>query len=333
MALQLTHMIEQMNKEIERKRKQAVAITGAAGNLGGILAQSMACDNVMLHLLWHKKKIASSILKKENVKTFQIDLADKRTLTDALEGVDTVVHFAGVLFQGHPEKFLPETNIGYFTNLLHSALKAKVRRIILISFPHVEGETSPEHPATGKLDGKPISVHASTRLEEEKLLMKQAGVEKVILRCGMVYGRGILMINAARRFSRYRMLGIWREPNVIHLISTDDFIEATKSAIYNPEANGIYHIGDDGVQTLAEFLDAATHYWHTCRPWRMPLWMIRTAAWVFERVSLITGCKAPLTQDFITIGKVSYYGDTSRMKKDLLPGLKYPTFQDGIKTL
>ena len=65
----------------------------------------------------------------------------------------------------------------------------------------------------------------------------------------------------------------------------------------------------------------------------MPVWLIRTAAWVFERVSLVTGCRAPLTQDFVTIGRVSYYGDTSRMKKDLLPKLKYPTFRDGIDTL
>lgn len=318
---------------MEYKSKQTVAITGAAGNLGNILAQSMVCDNVILHLLWHRKEISPLMVGKENVKTFKIDLADRKTLTDALKGVDTVIHFAGVLFQGKPEKFLPKTNVGYFENLLDSALKAGVRRIVLISFPHVEGETSPEHPATGRLDGKPNSVHAQTRLEEEKLLMAQTGVEKVILRCGMVYGRGILMIDTARWFSRYCLLGIWRKPNVIHLISTDDFVTATKSAVYNPEVRGIYHIGDDGVQTLADFLDAATQYWHTYRPWRMPLWMIRTAAWLFEEVSLMTGCKAPLTQDFITIGKVSYYGDTSRMKQDLLPDLKYPTFQDGIKTL
>lgn len=318
---------------MEWKSKQTVAITGAAGNLGSILAQSMVCNDVTLHLLWHRKEISSSLAKIENVKTFKVDLADKKTLADALKGVDTVVHFAGVLFQGKPEMFLPKTNIGYFANLLDSALEAGVRRIVLISFPHVEGETSPEHPATGKLDGEPNSAHARTRLEEEKLLMAQRGVEKVILRCGMVYGRGILMINAANWFSRHCLLGIWREPNVIHLISTDDFIAATKAAVYIPEANGIYHIGDDGVQTLAQFLDAATQYWHTCRPWRMPLWMIRTAAWIFECVSSMTGCKAPLTQDFITIGKVSYYGDTSRMKKDLLPDLKYPTFQNGIKTL
>lgn len=318
---------------MKNDHKPIIAITGAAGNLGSVLAQSMINDDITLNLLWHKKEICSSLLSKQNVQTFQVDLADKKTLKAALAGVDTVVHFAGVLFQGKPESFLPKTNTRYFANLLDSALEAGVRRIILISFPHVEGETSPTNPAKGRLDGKPVSVHATTRLEEEKLLMAQAGLEKVILRCGMIYGRGILMIDAARWFSRHYLLGIWRKPNFVHLISTDDFSEATKAAIYTPEATGIYHIGDDGIQTLAEFLDEATQHWHTCRPWRMPLWMIRTAAWIFEHISLITGCKAPLTQDFITIGQMSYYGDTSRMKKELLPNLKYPTFREGIDTL
>jgi len=29
---------------------------------------------------------------------------------------------------------------------------------------------------------------------------------------------------------------------------------------------------------------------------------------------------------------VSYYGDTSRMRLELLPELKYPTFRDGLDT-
>lgn len=312
---------------------QIVAITGAAGNLGSKLAESMVNDPITLHLLWHKKNVAPFFYGKDNIKAFSVDLANKSTLSEALAGVDTIVHFAGVLFSGKPEKFLPVTNTHYFANLLDCAIQAGVRRMILISFPHVEGETSPDCPATNRLDGKPDSIHAATRLEEEKLLMAQTRIERVILRCGMVYGRGILMIDAARWFSRYGLLGIWRKPNFIHLISTDDFITAVKASVYKPDVDGIYPIGDDGVQTLAEFLDVATSYWHTCRPWHMPMWMIYTAAWIFERVSLLTGCKSPLTRDFITIGRVSYYGDTSRMKSDLLPELKYPTFRDGINTL
>lgn len=310
-----------------------VAITGAAGNLGGILAEGFLSDNVELHLLWHKKPLSDTLLASEKVKPFQVDLSDVSTIEASLKGVDTVIHFAGILFMGNPEKFLPTTNTQYFSNLLQAAKSAGVKKVVLFSFPHVEGETSPEHPATGRMDGTPNSAHARTRLEEEKLLMAETGFEKVILRCGMVYGKGILMIDAAHWFSKYYLLGIWKEPNYIHLISTADYVAATKAAILSPTASGIYHLGDEGVQTLKEFLDEATKEWHTHRPWVMPMWMIRTAAWVFEKVSLLTGCRAPLTQDFITIGKVSYYGDTSRMRKELLPELKYKTFREGIHTV
>ena len=313
--------------------KQVVAITGAAGNLGSILAEGFLSDDVELHLLWHKKPLSDSLLASEKVKPFQVDLSDANTIVDSLKGVDTVIHFAGILFMGNPEKFLPTTNTQYFSNLLHAAKTAGVKKVVLFSFPHVEGDTSPEHPATGRLDGTPNSAHARTRLEEEKLLMAETGFQKVILRCGMVYGKGILMIDAAHWFSKHYLLGIWKEPNYIHLISTADYVAATKAAILSPTASGIYHLGDEGVQTLKEFLDEATKEWHTHRPWVMPMWMIRTAAWFFEKVSLLTGWRAPLTLDFITIGKVPYYGDTSRMREELLPELKYPTFREGIHTL
>lgn len=317
-------------------KNQTVAITGAAGNLGNILAREMVNDEVLLHLLVHNKNVDPDLAARGNVKIYRVDLGDQETLKESLGGVETIVHFAGVLFMGHPEKFLPTTNVTYFENLLEVAVSSGVRRIILVSFPHVEGETFPQNPARGSLDGTPISVHAKTRLEEERLLLSkksQENIEGVVLRCGMVYGRGILMIDAVRWFSKYGLLGIWKGPTHIHLISTEDFAKATKAAVYNEAANGIYHLGDDGIQTLQEFLDEATKYWGTRRPWRMPLWMINSAATVFERVSLLTGCRSPLTRDFVTIGQVSYYGDTSRMKEDLLQNLRYKTFREGISTL
>ncbi|MDL2262816.1 NAD(P)-dependent oxidoreductase, partial [Bacteroidales bacterium OttesenSCG-928-I21] len=178
--------------------------------------------------------------------------------------------------------------------------------------------------------------HATTRLEEEKLLFETAEkypFEPVSLRLGMVYGRGILMIDAARWFSKYRLLGVWKKPTWIHLISTDDYLEATKQAIIKENISGIYHVGDDGEQTLQEFLNAATRQWGYGKPHRMPVWMIMLAARMFELFSAVFNTKSPLTRDFIKIGMVSYYGDTSRMKKELLPELKYKTYSDGIKTL
>lgn len=314
-----------------------VLITGAAGNLGGLLAAFLQNDpGVSLNLLAHKKPVDAKLAADPSVKIFKADLADPQTLYAPLESVDTIVHFAGVLFKHNPEKFLHTTNTKYFNNLLDIAVKQNVKRIILISFPHVEGETTPDNPAKGILTGNPQSVHASTRLEEEKLLFsygKQHGIEPVSLRVGMVYGRGILMIDAARWFSKYRLLGIWRKPTHIHLISTADFLEATKAAILKPGINGIYHIGDEGVVTLQEFLDAAARQWGYWKPWRMPPWMIFTAARTFELWSHLFGTRAPLTRDFIRIGMASYYGDTARMRTELLPQLTYRTYKDGLHTL
>ena len=316
--------------------KKTILITGAAGNLGGLLAKHLLPEDIDLHLLIHRRDISPELKNQPNVRVFRADLAEKESLLEALTGVDVVIHFAGVLFKARPEKFLPVTNTEYFKNLSEAAADAGVKRIILVSFPHVEGETSPEHPATGRLDGHPQSVHARTRLEEEKHLFSSCaprGIEAVSLRVGMVYGRDILMIDTARWFSKHKILGIWKKPTSIHLISTVDFLHATRSALINDNIRGIYHLGDEGIVTLQEFLDEACAQWKTCKPWRMPSWMIFTAARLFEAWSAVFGTRSPLTVDFIRIGMASYYGDTTRMRQELLSELTYPTFREGIQTI
>jgi nucleoside-diphosphate-sugar epimerase len=143
-----------------------VLITGAAGNLGSRLARRLAGDVELVRAMIHRRPLPDALAFTPAVEAAQADLARPETLPRCLDGVDTIVHFAGVLFRARPERFLPQTNIRWFSNLLDAALAARISRVILISFPHVEGPTTREHPATDRLDGQPISVHARTRLEE-----------------------------------------------------------------------------------------------------------------------------------------------------------------------
>jgi nucleoside-diphosphate-sugar epimerase len=311
-----------------------VLITGAAGNLGSLLSKYILEyeKDLNLILMQHKKKVPGHLQIPPRVSVRDADLSKPDTLNNCLDDADTIVHFAGVLFRANPETFLYETNIQYFKNLVSVAKAKNIKKVILISFPHVEGPTSRNSPARGSLNGNPISVHAKTRLEEEKHLFSEIA-HPVSLRVGMVYGKGILMVDAAEWFAKRRLLGVWREPTEIHLISKTDFCRAVTAAIKNKDASGIYHIGDEGNDTLQSFLDFACDLWKHKKPWRMPLWLIYSAAELFELISTLFKTKSPLTRDFIDIGRVSYYGDTSRFRKELLPVLKYPDVKEGVQDM
>lgn len=313
-----------------------VLITGAAGNLGSRLAQHLLNTPLELRLLIHRTELPFASAGHANVTVCRADLADPRSLVEPCRGIDCIVHFAGVLFAPRPERFLPTTNGVYVRNLVAVALAAGVRRFILISFPHVEGETSPDHPASGRLDGIPTSVHARTRLAAEQYLVEACtgqAMTPVVLRAGMIYGRGVLMIEAARRLLRRHALAVWRPPTWIHLLALPDFLHCVAAAIEGEQVAGIYNLGDDRPLTLQEFLDTVATHWGFERPWRLPRWMFYVAGGCCEAFALAFGTASPLTRDFIRIGMASYVSDTSRMKQELVPALAFPTLEQGLTLL
>jgi nucleoside-diphosphate-sugar epimerase len=315
-----------------------ILITGAAGNLGSHLAKFLMknSDGLKLRLMIHNTPFSYDTSGSNDVEIAKADLSKPETLSEACRDIDCIVHFAGVLFAPNPEFFLPITNVVYFRNLVNAALDSKVKKIILICFPHVEGNTSPENMAKGKLDGKPVSVHAQTRLKEEQYLFKTCegkSTKPVSLRVGMVYGKNIRMLDAGKYLMKKHLLAVWKKPTWIHLIALDDFLEAAKQAIIKDETCGIYHLGDEKPLYLQEFLDRMSTHLGYSKPWRVPAWTIFMAAQLVEIYAKIFKTISPLTKDFIRIGMVSYTGDVTRMKEELLTKLKYPTIDEGIEIL
>ena len=128
-----------------------VLITGAAGNLGSLLAEYLLESSKHdLRLMVHRRGVREDLAKSSRVEIARADLGVKESVGPAVAGVDAIVHFAGVLFKAGPEKFLHVTNTEYFENLADAAQAAGVEKVILVSFPHVEGPTSIENPATGR---------------------------------------------------------------------------------------------------------------------------------------------------------------------------------------
>ena len=314
----------------------AVLITGAAGNLGSRLARHLLAGGHELRLMYHRTPLPSDLASASGVRPFKADLGDPDSLPPAVQGARVVVHFAGRLFAPRPERFLPETNTGWFSNLLNAALSAGVERVILMSFPQVEGPTSVDQPATGRLDRMPIAVHARTRLEEEQLLLRRtenSPTTPVVLRLGMVYGQGVLMVEAARWLAQRRLLCVWKEPTLLQLLSTADFVRAVEAAIVKPGVRGIYHVGDERPVTVQQFLDAACRVWGYRKPVRVPWPLVYASAALCEAVATVGRTPSPLTRDFVRLGRVPHWGDTTRARAELIPSLVHPNLESGLSTL
>jgi nucleoside-diphosphate-sugar epimerase len=313
-----------------------ILITGAAGNLGSLLTRHLLPGIHDLHLLTHRTQLPTTLGDYPNVAVFKADLGDPDSLYPACREVDCIVHFAGVLFAPRPERFLPITNIEYVRNLVTVAQDVDVRKFILTSFPHVEGESTPDYPAAGHLEGHPASIHAQTRLAAEQALFQgtvDTQIVPVVLRPGMIYGRGVLMLEAARWLLARRLLGVWREPTWIHLLALPDFLTCTVAAIEGAHISGVYNLGDEAPLTLQELLDTLADYWGYAKPWRGPRWLFPLAGGITELGAWLLKLPAPLTRDFIRIGMASYVSNTDRMKAELLPTLAYPSLQQGLELL
>ena len=312
-----------------------VLITGASGNLGSQVARHLAAAGHELRLLVHKRPLLFDYSALPQATVCPGDLGNPATLKGICDGVDCVIHLAGVLFAPRPAHFLPLTNVGYVRNLLAMAQAAGVRKFILVSFPHVEGETTPEHPALGELQSATPVIHFRTRLEAEKLVLQASttGLVPVVFRAGVVYGKGIKLVEGARRLLRRRLMATWRKPTWVHLIALPDFLAALQAAAENERASGIYQVADDGPLTLQDFLDRLAAHYGCPSPWRLPRWTFFAAAWGCEAFALSLRTPAPLNRDIIRAGMTSSVADNSRMKQELLPSLAYPTLEQGLKLL
>jgi len=313
-----------------------ILIVGASGNLGALLTKLLLLSSHHLRLLTHKRALPFELPRYANAKIVKADLDDPASLRPVCESVDCIVYLAGVLFQPHPEKFLHRTNTVYVRNIVDAAGTAGVKKFILIGFPHVEENTTPDAPARGVLNAQPNSLHARTRLEAEKYLFhasKQPAMTPIVLRAGVIYGRDMKLIEAARWLMGRRLMAIWRAPTWLHLLALPDFLNIVRIVIEKEMISGIYNICDDQPLLLQDFLDRLADHWNYSRPWRIPTWAFYAAARFCETSAAVFRTAAPLTRDFVQMGMTSVVADTSRMKNELVADLLYPTLAHGLAIL
>lgn len=155
----------------------------------------------------------------------------------------------------------------------------------------------------------------------------------IVLRAGFIYGPGVKLLEACRQLLKWHLLSIWRNPTWVHLLSLPDFLKVAELAIENEEAEGIYNICDDEPITLQDLLDHLAKHWGYQKPVRLPEVVFRMSAVLIEDLAAILHTRCPISREVLRIGMTSSVADTTRMKKELIPSLFYPTWREGLRLL
>lgn len=160
---------------------RCVGITGASGFIGRALAHQLTDQGRELSLFGKRQSITSA---GQPIKPLEF-------AGGAFDGIDVLVHLAGITSSSQPETDIRRTNIDLALDVATAAIAANVKRFIFFSSLGVHGKAAgadiaPQTPFA------PKNAYARSKAEaEQKLQAECAGrIQLVILRPPMIYGRG-----------------------------------------------------------------------------------------------------------------------------------------------
>jgi len=247
-----------------------VLVTGGAGFIGSHLVDRLVRDGYRVRVV---DNLSSG--RVENIKhhldagTVELivgDLKDPQIALRAVEGVDTVFHFAANpevrVSTTNPEIHFNENIVATF-NLLEAMRKKGVKELVFASSSSVYGEPE-EIPVDENAPIRPVSVYGASKAACEALIhayTKLYGVKAVVLRYANVVGsrlrHGVVwdFVNKLlKNPAELEILGDGRQ--VRSYIYIDDTIEATITAWRKTETGyEVYNIASEDWITVDEVAD------------------------------------------------------------------------------
>jgi len=228
-----------------------VLITGASGFLGSHIAEQFAEAGHDVRLLLRRTS-------NRQLLTFPYeealgDVTDPNSLGPAVEGVDAVVHPAGLIKARNEAEFRAVNDEG--TSNLLKAIEERtpdLRRFIYISSVSAHGPSPDAVPRPAEAEPKPVSAYGRSKLGGEKATRSSALADcSVIFRMPVIYGPRDPALLPFFKVVRWRIAPLLRGGrNRLSIIYASDaaraVLEATTAEAnvggktYSPEDGAVY---------------------------------------------------------------------------------------------
>jgi len=229
-------------------------ITGGTGFIGKAICENLKSHNYLINITSRNKHLT----KHKGLMAHNIGEIDQKTnWIDALDGVNYVIHCAA---KTHVLKDLKKNSLFAFRkvnvegtiNLAKQAAAYGVKRLILLSSIKVNGEKTLESSIFKYNDiPNPEDAYGISKWEAEQGLWeisKQTGLEVVIIRAPLVYGRSVKgnLKRLIKLIKSGTPLPLSLVKNQRSLIGIDNLVDMIIRCIDHPDASGKTFLVSDG---------------------------------------------------------------------------------------
>jgi len=165
-----------------------VLLTGGSGFLGSFTAEQLAADGHVVRALVRPRSDKTVLEKLPGVEFAAGAIEDAASLIPAAEGVDAVVHVAGIVKARRPEDFF-QVNAQGTKNLLDAAIQRGVRRFVYVSSLAAVGPSVDGTPVPDDVEPRPVTHYGRSKLEAERaVLAAKDRLHATVLRPPLIYG-------------------------------------------------------------------------------------------------------------------------------------------------
>ncbi|MGO9049516.1 MAG: NAD-dependent epimerase/dehydratase family protein, partial [Xanthobacteraceae bacterium] len=249
-----------------------ILVTGASGFVGRAVVTAFAQSDRTIRAAVRRPPEPAFAAGVEVVQ--HPDLSQSFDWKPYLEGVDQVVHLAGIAHTGGvaPELF-DRVNHRATAELAAASAAAGVRHFVFVSSIRAQSGPSADHALTERDAPAPTDAYGRSKLAAEAAV-RSSGVPFTILRPTLFYGPGVkgnfaLLLRAA--LSRFP-LPVKDFVNRRSLISLDNFISALDFVLSSPATIGeTYVVADPGIPPRLSDLIATMRRAQGRRPLVLPL--------------------------------------------------------------
>lgn len=300
-------------------------VTGGTGFVGGHLLDRLAAAGQPFRCLVRRNATRRAL--PAGIPTVEASLVTGDGLDRALDGVDSVIHLAGVTKALRPEDYY--TGNGRSTAVLARAMAGKGIRLVHVSTLAVVGPSPDGTPLDEDYTPRPFSHYGMSKLEAEKAVRAELP-DAVIVRPPVVYGpRDTDVFQVLKSVARGFMLQIGEGERYFSAIYVRDLADGLLLAARHPAAPGrTYFLAHpDPLTWTALGNTAARIMGRRARVVRIPMWVARAVGFGAEMLSWINRKPGIISRGKVAEAQCRYWTcDPRRAAAEL--GFQAPTNLD-----